>query len=251
MSRAPACAPTSPPRRQGGRAAAARSSCSPSDMSRLEERDLAPGVHLALVAEDLVVLDVRADAYSLIPGGAALTRPSRNGAGLRAEGSVLSVLDHAGLVVPASCARRPAMIPARRQADLNTSGAPLSRAPALLHAMTATVAFRRLGLASLAAAAARRKGAARDRSVPENLEEAAVREAALFESVRPWVPFEGDCLQRSWMLHRRLCRHGVPADWVFGVRTWPFFAHCWVQVGDLVLGDSLNRVGGFTPIMVV
>lgn len=39
--------------------------------------------------------------------------------------------------------------------------------------------------------------------------------------------------------------------WVFGVRTWPFAAHCWIQIGDLVVGDVLDRVRGYTPIRAV
>ncbi|WP_368664382.1 lasso peptide biosynthesis protein [Brevundimonas sp. EAKA] len=28
-------------------------------------------------------------------------------------------------------------------------------------------------------------------------------------------------------------------------------AHCWVQVGDRVVGDTRERVSSFTPIMAV
>jgi hypothetical protein len=68
---------------------------------------------------------------------------------------------------------------------------------------------------------------------------------------RPWLPFEGECLQRTFLLRYFLARSGVATDWVFGVRTWPFSAHCWLQIGDLVVGDRLERVQRFTPIMKV
>ncbi len=68
-------------------------------------------------------------------------------------------------------------------------------------------------------------------------------------SARPFVPFEGECLQRSFELRRLLAARGIASDWIFGVRTWPFAAHCWIQIGDLVIGDRLERVRFFTPIL--
>lgn len=246
MSKAPACAPTSPPK--DGRAAAPATAHSPHvrAMSPLAEMDLSSGVHVAHVAEDVVVLDVQADAYILIPGGSSQMELTRGGGGIRAEVAVLKDLADAGLTVPSTGNRRRPLIPAIRQASLPLFASSAARIPALLHAVATTVAFQNRGLAGLVDAAARRKVPARRRDL-----EAVVRETDAFEAIRPWVPFEGDCLQRSWMLHDRLCRRGFEADWVFGVRTWPFFAHCWVQVDDVVVGDTLNRVGGFTPIMAV
>ena len=96
------------------------------------------------------------------------------------------------------------------------------------------MAFRQRPLPALVEAARLRSSAPHRRDLY-----GAIQEAEAFEAIRPWVPYEGD-------LHQR----GLDADWVFGVRTWPFLAHCWVQVGDTIVGDSLDRVGGFTPIMV-
>ena len=75
------------------------------------------------------------------------------------------------------------------------------------------------------------------------------RSVAAFRGALPWLPLEGECLQRSFQLRRLLLAHGVQTDWIFGVRTWPFAAHCWLQIGDMVVGDSLARVKGYTPIM--
>ncbi len=72
-----------------------------------------------------------------------------------------------------------------------------------------------------------------------------------FDAILPWMPFEGECLQRAFMLQRHLARSGHDARWVIGVRTWPFLAHAWVQVGACVVGDSLERVNAFTPILSV
>jgi hypothetical protein len=67
----------------------------------------------------------------------------------------------------------------------------------------------------------------------------------------PYAPVSGKCLLRSFMLLRLLRRRGHDALWVFGVRTWPFYAHCWLQCGDVVLDDDVERVTAFTPIMAV
>jgi hypothetical protein len=37
---------------------------------------------------------------------------------------------------------------------------------------------------------------------------------------------------------------------VMGVSGRPFAAHCWVQVGDRVVNDTLDHVILFTPILI-
>ncbi len=44
---------------------------------------------------------------------------------------------------------------------------------------------------------------------------------------------------------------GIHPDWVFGVKTEPFDAHCWVQHGEIVLNDAPDRVRQYSPILVV
>lgn len=72
-----------------------------------------------------------------------------------------------------------------------------------------------------------------------------------FVRLRPWFPRPYLCLFDSLALIQFLARHDVYPTWVFGVRTKPFNAHCWVQLGDLLLNDSLERVRSFTPIMAI
>jgi hypothetical protein len=60
-----------------------------------------------------------------------------------------------------------------------------------------------------------------------------------------------ECLYDSLALLEFLARYGIYPDWVFGVQTRPFAAHCWVQHGDLVFNDTVEHVSGYTPIMVV
>jgi hypothetical protein len=62
---------------------------------------------------------------------------------------------------------------------------------------------------------------------------------------------KNECLYDSLALIEYLARNGIYADWVFGVQTRPFAAHCWVQHGDIVCNDTVEHVSGYTPIMVV
>jgi hypothetical protein len=74
---------------------------------------------------------------------------------------------------------------------------------------------------------------------------------AFFRARRPWYPRDYLCLFDSLALLEFLATQGLFADWVFGVRAEPFAAHCWVQRDEVVLNDSVERVGGFVPIMRV
>lgn len=58
------------------------------------------------------------------------------------------------------------------------------------------------------------------------------------------------CLPRSLALATFLARLGHECDLMFGVATNPFSAHCWVQQQDLVLNDYVEKVAGYTPILV-
>jgi hypothetical protein len=74
---------------------------------------------------------------------------------------------------------------------------------------------------------------------------------AVFERLRWFYPRPYLCLFDSLALIHFLARFHVYPDWVFGVNSDPFEAHCWVQAGGVVLNDTVARVSGFTPIMCV
>src|SRR5690606_15762288 len=83
-------------------------------------------------------------------------------------------------------------------------------------------------------------------------DEAAVVDAVhLFERWSPLFPFQRLCLYLAYLLRAFLAAQGHVVNWVFGVRTWPFNAHCWLQLGDLLLDDDLDRVRQYTPILTV
>jgi hypothetical protein len=82
---------------------------------------------------------------------------------------------------------------------------------------------------------------------------ATIRElVTAFVHVRPLFYTTRDgCLLDSVTLTHFLARYGVFPTWVFGVKTDPFYAHCWVQQGDYVFNDTPDFIKGFSPILVV
>jgi hypothetical protein len=84
-------------------------------------------------------------------------------------------------------------------------------------------------------------------STADNLLDAASQ----FACARRYVPVEPRCLLDSLSLLRFLSRRGLPARIVFGVTLAPFAAHCWVQVGDIVLNETLSDANAHTPIRML
>lgn len=207
---------------------------------------LAPHIHMARCHGDIVVLDVQADSYALLNDAAPEIRPGPGPGRITvapgAHGDLLAL----GLLAGFPDDRAP--LPALTGEIAPAAGRPrrAGLAAAALNSVVASAVFARTPFAGLIRIARARRTP--DRSV----DEAAIgRCVGDFLAVHPWIPFEGDCLQRGFRLHHHLHRSGIAARWVFGVRTWPFLAHCWVQVGDKVVGDTHERVGGFSPILAV
>lgn len=60
-----------------------------------------------------------------------------------------------------------------------------------------------------------------------------------------------ECLFDSLALSEFLSLYGLFPYWVFGVTANPFAAHCWLQHDGVVVNDSPEHVGRFTPIMSI
>ena len=72
----------------------------------------------------------------------------------------------------------------------------------------------------------------------------------VFGRLSPFVFTARDaCLFNSLALLNFLASYGLFPTWVFGVRTGPFAAHCWLQAEAHVLNDTLENICGYTPIM--
>lgn len=73
-----------------------------------------------------------------------------------------------------------------------------------------------------------------------------------FMRLRPlFYGSQGACLLDCLTLLRFLARHGVRPQWIFGVKTDPFYAHCWVQQHGFVFNDTPDHIKGFVPILAV
>jgi hypothetical protein len=59
------------------------------------------------------------------------------------------------------------------------------------------------------------------------------------------------CLLQSLSFANFLSCYGLYPDWVFGVQTRPFAAHCWLQQDHYLLNETPEGVKRFTPIFAV
>lgn len=211
-------------------------------------------IHMARIGADIVVLDVTGDAYTCLAGGAEHLQLLDDGRIRMTRSAVLHDLVAAGWVAPSSFAPA-ASAPDRRcfQTPLQSahpapSAFGLGHLPIGLQVMAATTWMRDQPLSDILEAARRLRPA---RCPSDDSAWVIDQTVAAFGTVRPWLPRQGLCLQRAFVLLNCLARRGVAVDWVFGVRTWPFAAHCWLQHGDTVLADDLDRIRGYTPILIV
>ncbi|WP_275504084.1 lasso peptide biosynthesis B2 protein [Sphingomonas pollutisoli] len=75
--------------------------------------------------------------------------------------------------------------------------------------------------------------------------------ASAFQSTDLLMGKTNRCLPRSLAFLRVCIARGHYPSLVIGIRTNPFTAHAWVQMGGKVLNDSVDHVRVFTPIMVL
>lgn len=205
----------------------------------------APAVYMAKIDHDILVLDLNADRYFCLLDAAEAVDPQGDGFLVLADIATADDLLAAELATRDQPQhKRLAIIAPRRELALSPNPPKMEIFRAGVAWVVAALLFRGKPLSALV-----------DYHAARPIRLLKPDEAWLSELVgaarlaRPWIPFEGECLQRSFQLRCLLAARGVASDWIFGVRTWPFSAHCWLQVGDLVVGDRLERVRRYTPIM--
>lgn len=74
--------------------------------------------------------------------------------------------------------------------------------------------------------------------------------AAFHERAGLFLGHADRCLPRSLALLLDAYANGHRPQFVIGVRSHPFAAHCWVQSGGTVLNDNIDHARLFTPILV-
>lgn len=217
---------------------------------------LAPNVHAVRVDDDLVFLDLARDAYACLPGLARTAALYPDGRRLAVrDPEAAAELAAAGLVVPPSQAEAPDADVARVDLAEPARSALRDAYPAVTARHAAVIAralvgvvrgYRGRPLRDIVDAAARGR-----HSAPPRLNDRLLSACDRFQTWIPYAPVSGKCLLRSFMLLQHLRRSDEDAHWVFGVRTWPFHAHCWLQCEDMVLDDRFERAASYTPILVV
>lgn len=203
-------------------------------------------VHAVLHGEDLVILDRRRNDYLILPRAAQSVTLSKDRAAALVDTPVLEMLTGAGLgACEPTDRRRAATLPPSPRRDLGDARCTPSRGDTL-----------RLARATLGLIGGYWLRPFRDLGEPgpergrPRVDETALRRLVLtWRGLLPWVPFQGACLYRAASLRAYLGQEASGVSWVFGVSTWPFAAHCWLQRDDLVLNDTLARVSRYTPIL--
>ncbi len=214
-------------------------------LATLMELYLKTDVHVAVIEDDAVFLDVARDAYLCVPGGGPAFTGADSQLRLR-PGPLALKLQAAGMADEGPAKARRALPEHPRRSIIHDVRAEPLRLPDLWRLAGALRDLRKVqqspGLAPYLDLADDDPSLSGD---PERLQSAA----RLFHDLVVWAPFDGECLQRSALLMAWLHRRGLRADWVFGVRLWPFSAHCWVQCDDVCLNDDFERLQAFTPIL--
>lgn len=208
---------------------------------------LAPHCRAAVSGDDLVLLDLRRGDYACVPRGGAVLASGDGACAFAADDTDVLAALRAGGVVVEGVGHIPAIQGPRRSLEAAIGRTTLRQCWRLAWALVdLAVHFRGRTFTHLIGSVRRRRGHGEAQAI-----ERVRAEVGAFLTLLPWVPFQGVCLYRSYLLLRMLHHAGLEATWVFGVRTWPFEAHCWLQVGDLVLDDHLDHVAGYAPILAV
>lgn len=212
---------------------------------------LADHVHGVVLDDDLVLLDVDADTYFCLPAGDHALALKGRDLEAEPEGLALALIE-AGLATP-TLNTLPSAAPLPR--PQRSARAALDADPALKAAPVRWIQLVALWRAVWQARRAERRAfaarLARPEAPPSALTAELLADLAVYRRLVPWLPVDGACLFRSQMLRAYLAALGHGVTWTFGVRTWPFIAHCWLQVEDMALDDEAERLVAFHPILAV
>lgn len=237
---------------------------------------LARHVHLCICGPHAVLMDLRRDKYVAVspahllahwvrgwPGAQVPSRreaPGDERADAARARSLISQMLEQGMLVGEGGQGRPAaplvIAPPERTLlefdfDERLAAGPAEAARLALASMRARTALALRPMEAIVRAAQARKA-----RVPTERHAADPgRERALvktFVHLRPlFYTVRRACLLDSLTLVNFLAGHGVYPEWVFGVRTAPFDAHCWVQRGEVLFNDLPDRIRQYSPILKV
>ena len=214
---------------------------------------LRDGLSFCRIEDRTLFLDIGRDRYFALPahlddGFQRLI----NGDATTASAAALVRL---GLILPTSGPARlaPTVAMAPRKSALECPADHAASASMLAIAASHAVAGLLLRVSSLRAVVARAKRRRERQAKRRHRQPLATADALSRAFLRSNLLVSGNdrCLFKAIALTDFLAWHGHFPHLVFGVRLRPFSAHCWVQDGDVLLSDRIERVGAFKPILVV
>jgi hypothetical protein len=231
---------------------------------------IASQVRVASLAEGAILLDTRRSSFTMLTSAAAdVCVALQAGASeeqvvealsQRYEASTIQLasdvralfgwLESAGLITTRGNARPP-ITQARRRSVVEQLAGRLVRVALLGPATSLLWARLLLRSGSLASGEAVLK-AIRSRSGARSSNTAEVER--LVHSVRgTWATYlvKTACLESALSAALLAARKGVRLDWVIGVRTPPFEAHSWVEIGGQAVDESRTRINSMTVLMRV
>ena len=98
----------------------------------------------------------------------------------------------------------------------------------------------------------RQKNADRPKQSAEPDMERINEMAEIYKILKPlFVTVKDNCLFNSFFLIEFLAGYGIYPSWYFGVRLNEFYAHCWVQDGNMIYDDFIQSTCQNQPIMKV
>lgn len=213
---------------------------------------LADGIGLARFEDFVIVLDVPCDRYTKIGGkAAAILVAIADAHTVVPDDPALTALQRAALVTDALASDAPFLDP--RSIPLPMSSVLEGGAPPrpvtrhdlgiVLDCAVSRMDLRRRTLEHVL----RTMPGPRQRRAPTEIAELARQ----FDGGRRLAPFRPCCLPDALAFTRHARRRGHDVRLVFGVKCHPFEAHCWAQMGQVVLTDPLERVLRFQPILAL
>lgn len=214
-----------------------------------------------LVHGHAIFLDVEADRYFRLPSAVERIFLEWNDGRCDLGDAALASLLELRLVVPTESSEEvipvPCQVPPVRSALELHSGRSLGVRWLLPEILLGALASRRslhtCGLRELLQSTSRYRSARLADLNPGALtdSDSLIELAQQFNRARLMVPIEPCCLPDSLALIRFLARRRILSHIVFGVTAEPFSAHCWVQVGDMVLNDTVGNALAHTPVKVL
>jgi hypothetical protein len=233
---------------------------------------LGQGVHACRYLSDLVFLSLPLDEYFIVEGDDA----ARIWRGLKGEltasdfldlynNSVFNKMIRSGLLIPSApseyCSHL-ASSNVRQSQTFSVGECPglLPNEPAIISLSTLTEMAYCVAWAKLARSFLSLQNIVKlvERQRPENqnpkIWTANEYSTLLDQFARNQVFYYGrsnNCILNSLVLIKFLAENGIYPKWIFGVRTKPFAAHCWLEGNEILFDDQLVNTCGFEKILIV